>query len=116
MSMNTIEANALARRNRVTARRIVGAVLVFHSLALFSGYLVLDRALHPDRPAADRVAQRSLPSATPPAPVPVRVDSSTAPPSDGLAWVTAAQSRDTAAPWRVDAHGHVHFESKELNR
>lgn len=112
--MNIVDAEALALRNRVTARRIVGAVLVFHSLALFSGYLVLDRALHPDRSAANPVAQRSWPSETPPAPV--RVDTSSAPPSDGLAWVTAAQSRDTAAPWRVDAHGHVHFESKELNR
>lgn len=114
--MNTVDAEALAQRNRVTARRIVGAVLVFHSLALFSGYLVLDRALHPDRTAADRVAQRSLPSGTQPAPAPVRVDTSTAPSSDGLAWVTAAQSRDTAAPWRVDAHGHVHFDHTELSR
>ncbi len=114
--MNTGEPRALAQRNRTTARRIIGAVLAFHSMALFGGYLVLDRALHPDLPASDRAALGPLPTATRPAPAPARVNTTAATPTEAPAWLTAARSQDTAAPWRVDAQGHVHWDAAELKR
>lgn len=108
MNLPVPQPQALQQRNRRSAARIVTAVLLFHSLALYGGYRVLDRALHPD-PSVAAPAERNLLSKAPPPVSPSPPLMATQP--DWPAWVSAAQSHDTAAPWRVDTQGRVVLEA-----
>jgi hypothetical protein len=108
MNLPAPQSKELQQRNRRSAARIVSAVLLFHSLALYGGYRVLDSALHPD-PSAAAPAERNRLSKAPPSVTPSPPLKATQP--DWPAWVAAAQSHDTAAPWRVDAQGRVVLEA-----
>jgi hypothetical protein len=103
----------LEGHNRRTATRIVTAVLVFHSLALGAGYWVLDRAVHPARAAVAADLRASAPRN---AAVPFAPEATPSSRPDLPAWLLQAQHADTAAPWRVDGQGHVHFNRTERAR
>jgi|GEM_PF-6427888 hypothetical protein len=94
-------------RNRRTATRIVGAVLVFHSLALGAGVWVLRAATQAD----SAMARAAMPPVRTPAASVVAAPSDLAGAVQLRAelpdWVLKAGASDAAAPWRVDARGHV---------
>lgn len=102
----------LDERNRRTAVRIVGAVMVFHGLLLALAMMVLGHALHPPEHPMPRQAS-APPSAVPWAAV-AALPSPRATQGDALPdWVRQAQRQDTAAPWQVDAQGHVQWRAQQ---
>lgn len=92
---------AQSARNRRSGWRMAGAVLVFHGLALFMGYRVLDRAVHPAAPHGPVAAAAPAAPARPPE------GGARASQAEWPAWLAATRHHDTAAPWGVDAQGHV---------
>ena len=97
-----------------TANRWVGAVLVFHGLAFFCGYLVLERAMHPVEPTPvfARHASKLSENFAPTAAAHVVNPSSQALPG----WLVQSQRSDADAPWSVDAQGHVRLNHMALAR
>ena len=101
-------------RNRRTANRWVGAVLVLHGLAFFCGFLVLDLAMRPAGPTpgfarhASRLPEKSA----------LANAAHSAPPSSQAlpGWLLQSQRSDAVAPWSVDAQGHVRFNHMALAR
>lgn len=104
MNTRPLHKTDASARNRRSATRLLAAVLLFHGLALGAGAWVLRQATHADTVPVHATApvQRSVPGGVQKAPP--RAD--VAPP-DLPRWVLQARHHDTAAPWAVDAQGHV---------
>lgn len=102
----------LDERNRRTAGRIVGAVMVFHGLLLVLAMLVLNHAMQP--PVHPMPRQVSAPSSALPWAAAAAQPSPRAEQGGALPdWVRQAQRQDTAAPWQVDAQGHVQWREQQ---
>lgn len=94
----------LSARNRRSAARLLAAVLLFHGLALGAGAWVLRQATHADTVPVHATVPLRLPAPGGVQKAPPRADVS---PPDLPRWVLQARHHDTAAPWAVDAQGHV---------
>lgn len=104
MKAAPLNETGLSARNRRSAARLLAAVLLFHGLALGAGAWVLRQATHADTVPLHATGPLQLTAPGGVQKAPPRAD--VAPP-DLPRWVLQARHHDTAAPWAVDAQGHV---------